>query len=81
MTVIGCATHSDHLSLTSIQPSIAPQATTAGAVMARRPAITPISRARQQNENLGHADLRAVDGHRTLTRATASRVKIRSGRT
>ena len=50
VTVIGWAIHSDHLSVTSIQPSIAPQATAAGGVIARRPATTPISKANRSTE-------------------------------
>ena len=44
-TVIGCATHSAHVPSRSIQPSAPAHATTAGAVSARKPATTPISRA------------------------------------
>ncbi len=45
VTVIGWAIQCDHLSPTSIHPRNAPHATTAGAVSARRPAMTPIAKA------------------------------------
>jgi len=56
VTVMGWATHSDHLPWTSIQPRYAPQATQQEAVSARRPAITPISTASRDNEDLRHYD-------------------------